>query len=102
MGTFESNSRQIKSRDDCLNGNFNKKIMDSHNRNTKAWRSKRGSKTMEELTELQLPLNKRDSMVENFKTDDDLRREQLKKGNNNNDDDDDDNDDDDDDDEKSQ
>eukprot|EP00486_Rosalina_sp_Unknown_P015584 CAMPEP_0201595654 /NCGR_PEP_ID=MMETSP0190_2-20130828/192589_1 /ASSEMBLY_ACC=CAM_ASM_000263 /TAXON_ID=37353 /ORGANISM="Rosalina sp." /LENGTH=54 /DNA_ID=CAMNT_0048055721 /DNA_START=1809 /DNA_END=1973 /DNA_ORIENTATION=+ len=36
---------------------------------------------MEELTELQLPINKRDSMVENFKTDDDIRREQLKKVN---------------------
>ena len=91
MGTFERNSVGLKTRDD-LGGNFNKKLLDSHNRNQQAWRSKRGSKTYEELTELQLPMTQRDSIMENFKTDDDIRREKLKseKQSNNNDDDDDD------------
>ena len=102
MGAFESNSRSLTSSDDCLTGNFNKKILDSHNRTAKAWRSKRGSKTMEELTELQLPMTKRDSMMENFKTDDDLRREKLRKVTEQSADDVTDDSDDDDDDEKSQ
>jgi len=77
MGTFERNPSKYKSHDD-LNGNFNKKILDSANRNQKAWRSKRGSKTTEELMELQLPITKRDSLMYNFETDDDRRRKKKK------------------------
>eukprot|EP01083_Nonionella_stella_P245161 852488_1 len=72
MGTFDTHNRHTK---DDLNGTFgaNKKILDAHNRNIKAFRSKRGSKTAEEL-ELQLPMNKRDSFVHNLETDDDRRK----------------------------
>merc|ERR1712154_329151 len=86
MGTFERNPSKYKSHDD-LNGNFNKKILDSANRNQKAWRSKRGSKTTEELMELQLPITKRDSMMENFETDDDKRRRMKKQTENDDEDD---------------
>ncbi len=82
MSTVERTPSKFRSRDD-LNGNFNKSILDKNNRNTKAFRYKRGSKTTEELMELQLPMKLRDSFVDNLQTDDDRRkkkkREQEKK-----------------------
>ena len=82
MSTFEQNSvimGRITHSNDDTRPNFQKKILDHHNRNTvKAWRGKRGSKTTEELLELQLPITKRDSLMANFETDDDIRK-RLKK-----------------------
>eukprot|EP01083_Nonionella_stella_P005007 14602_1 len=78
MGTFERNPYQFKSHDD-LTGNFNQKVLDKNNRLKKAWASKRGSKSTEELTELQLPITKRDSLMVNFETDDDRRKRKERK-----------------------
>eukprot|EP00483_Globobulimina_turgida_P005382 UN05392 len=70
MSTVERTPFKFRSRDD-LNGNFNKSILDKNNRNTKAFRFKRGGKTTGELMELQLPMKLRDSFVDNLQTDDD-------------------------------
>jgi len=57
------------------NGGFGKRKL-NNGKQRHPFRGRRGSKTAEEM-ELNLPDNKRISMVEDFETDDDKRRRKL-------------------------
>ena len=65
-----------KAKDD-LNGGFGKRKLGNNSASKHPWRGRRGSKTAEEM-ELNLPDNKRISMVEDFETDDDQRKRRLR------------------------